>query len=175
MFFFLNSAENNNKNTGNRGFRTKSADGARVGILARGFWTRQQNAFFDVRVTHPRPSLLLGPEVARQLSKHERQKKLQHSDRINQVDRGSFTPLVFATNGRCAPESTIFLKALSTQLHDKSRDVPYADIIRLLRYRISLYLVLWQITCFRGLRAPYRRSGWRVSRRHHHLSRRVVL
>eukprot|EP00117_Sycon_ciliatum_P049224 scpid95404/ scgid34934/ len=56
-----------------------SADGAR------GFWTRQQNAFFDVRVTHPRPSLLSGPEVAGQLSQHERQKKRQYADRINQV------------------------------------------------------------------------------------------
>ena len=78
------------------------ADAARADIRARGFWTRQQNAFFDVRVTHPRPSLLSRSGVASQLSDNERQKKRQYSSRINNVDRGSFTPLVFATNGQCA-------------------------------------------------------------------------
>ena len=141
-----------------------SADGARVDIRARGFWTRQQNAFFDVRVTHPRPSLLSGPEVSRQLSQHERQKKRQYSDRINQVDRGSFTPLVFATSGQCAPECGIFLKTLATQLHHKNSDIPYRLIISHLRSRISLSLMRWQITCFRGSRASYLRSGSGIGR-----------
>ena len=50
------------------------ADAARADIRARGFWTRQQKDFFDVRVTHPRPSLLSRSGVASQLSDSERQK-----------------------------------------------------------------------------------------------------
>ena len=135
-----------------------SADGARVDIRARGFWTRQQNAFFDVRVTHPRPSLLSGPEVAGQLSQHERQKKRQYADRINQVDRGSFTPLVFATNGQSAPECSRFLKTLAACIADKNRDLQYALVLGHLRSRISTSLIRWQITCFRGSRSSYARG-----------------
>ena len=86
-------------------FRTCNRDAeAQVDIRARGFWTRQQEAFFDVRVTHPKASLLSCSEVRSQLLSHERAKKRQYASRIIQVDRGAFTPLVFATNGQCAPE-----------------------------------------------------------------------
>ena len=44
-------------------------------IRARGFWTRQQDAFFDIRVTHPKDSLLSGSDVLRQLGRNEREKK----------------------------------------------------------------------------------------------------
>ena len=133
------------------------ADAARADIRARGFWTRQQNAFFDVRVTHPRPSLLSRSGVASQLSDNERQKKRQYSSRINNVDRGSFTPLVFATNGQCAPEASIFLKSLAAQISERNRDLPYSLIMRQLRARISVCLIRWQITCLRGSRHSYRR------------------
>ena len=36
---------------------------ARFNIRARGFWTRQQDAFLDVRVTHPKASLLSRSDV----------------------------------------------------------------------------------------------------------------
>ena len=53
------------------------ADAALVDIRTRGFWLREQNAFFDVRVAHPRPSFLSRSGVASQLSDNERQKKRQ--------------------------------------------------------------------------------------------------
>ena len=127
-----------------------TADGARVDVRACGFWSRQQNAFFDVRVTHPRPSLLSRSQVMSQLADHERQKKRQYADRINRVDRGSFTPLVFATNGMCSTETTVFLRTLAARIHDRHRDLPYSLLVRQLRSRISLCLVRWQITCLRG-------------------------
>ena len=53
------------------GATTNRADAARADIRARVFWTRQQNAFFDVRVTHPKASLLSCREVRSQLSQAE--------------------------------------------------------------------------------------------------------
>jgi len=133
-------------------------DGARVDIRARGFWTRQQNAFFDVRVTHPKASLLSCSEVSSQLRTHEKKKKNEYAERIIQVERGSFTPLVFATNGQCGNECSLFLKALALQLHNKNSDVSYSSIMSCLRGRLSFCLLRWAITCMRGSRASYKRS-----------------
>ena len=61
-------------------FRTCNRDAeARVDIRARGFWARQQEAFFDVRVTHPKASLLSRSEVRSQLLSHERAKKRHYA------------------------------------------------------------------------------------------------
>ena len=131
-------------------------DGARVDIRARGFWTRQQNAFFDVRVTHPGSALLSRSEVVSQLSKHEREKKRNYGERIINVDRGSFTLLVFATNGQSATEASRFLKALALAIADKNRDLSYAQVMQYLRCRVSFCLLRWQITCLRGSRRRQR-------------------
>ena len=132
-----------------------TADGARVDIRAQGFCARQQSAFFDVRVTHPKASLLSRAQVLSQLAQNEREKKRQYATRIIQVDHGSFTPLVFATNGQIASECAVFLKTLASRLHEKSRDVSYPVIVRCLRQSISMLLLRWQISCIRGSRSSY--------------------
>ena len=48
---------------------------ARLDIRALSFWTRQQDAYFDVRVTHPKASLLSCQELRRQLEQSEQEKK----------------------------------------------------------------------------------------------------
>ena len=50
--------------------------------------------FFDIRVTHPKASLLSRQEVITQLRTHERMKKRQYGERVTAVTRGTFTPLV---------------------------------------------------------------------------------
>ena len=81
----------------------RAAEG-RLDIRARGFWSPQQDAFFDVRVTHPSASLLSRQEVLAQISRNEHQKKRAYLQRVVDVERGSFTPLVFSTNGICGTE-----------------------------------------------------------------------
>ena len=136
------------------------AQEARVDIRARGFWSRQQNAIFDVRVTHPRASLLSRAEILRQLKDNERMKKRQYCARVNLIDRGSFTPLVFSTSCMCGSEASLFLKTLVIQLCDKHTDLQYSRVIGKLRSRLSFALIRWTVTCFRGSRSKYlRRSG----------------
>ena len=52
---------------------------ARLDICARVFLSRQQDAFFDVRVTHSSVSLLRRADVLSQLSRNEKQKKTSAS------------------------------------------------------------------------------------------------
>ena len=131
---------------------------ARLDIRARGFWTRQQDAFFDVRVTHPKASLLSRSEVKRQLTANEQAKKRQYAQRVAQIDHGIFTPLVFATNGQCATECSSFVKELVSQLVAKNKDLCQSKVMELVRCRISFCLLCWAITSLRGSRGSYRRQ-----------------
>ena len=132
---------------------------ARLDIRARGFWTRQQDAYFDVRVTHPKEPMLSCPEALRQLRHHERLKKQQYCARVTEVERGTFTPLVFLTNGMAAPECGRVLSAIAGALAAKNTDVSYSTIISEIRVRISFCLLRWAVTCFRGCRGSYRQRA----------------
>ena len=134
------------------------ANEARLDIRAKGFWTRQQEAFFDIRVTHPKANLLSSSQVLSQLRSHESEKKRQYAERVNCIDRGSFTPLVFATNGMMGRECLHFLKSLVAMIVEKNIDLTYAKVMNLLRCKLAFVLMRWNITCLRGCRAAYFRS-----------------
>ena len=74
-------------------------DEARADIYMRGFWGRRQGIFFDVRVFHlnaPSYRNLTIPSIYRC---HEQEKKREYGDHVHEVEKASFTPLVFATTG----------------------------------------------------------------------------
>ena len=128
---------------------------ARVDIRARGIWTRQQEAFFDIRVMHTRASLLSRSKVTSRLERNKGEKRRQYGERNNTVDRGSFTPLVFAANGMAGKECTIFLKSLVSLILEKNIDLSYSVVMSHLRCPLSFCLLRWCITCLRGRRASY--------------------
>ena len=139
-----------------------------VDIRAHGFWTRQQDAFFDVRVTNPKANLHTVSEVRQQLLDHEKQKKRQYLQRVVNIDRGSFTPLVFGTNGMVGKECDRALKAMVGMIVSKHTDLNYSTVMSLLRTKLRFAILRWNITCFRGCRASYlrRKVGHFVSECH---------
>ena len=72
---------------------------ARVDIRAKGFWNRQQNAFFDVRVFHPNASSYRNTEIPALYRQQQNAKKRECGDRIREVDYALFTSHVFSTTG----------------------------------------------------------------------------
>ena len=124
----------------------------------RGFWTRQQDAFFDVRVTHPKANVLTVKEVQRQLEKIEQEKKRQYATRVNNIDRGAFTPLVFSTAGMVGNECELFLKALAGRLVERNIDVNYSVVMRHLRNNVAFSILRWNIASLRGCRVSYHRN-----------------
>ena len=65
---------------------------ARLDIKARGFWSRQQDAFFDVRITHPKASvqcreLILTNRNKTYIKRRERQCK-KYTMNSNRNDKG---------------------------------------------------------------------------------------
>ena len=140
------------------GVTANRAAEARLDIRARGFWSPQQDAFFDVRVTHPSASLLSRQEVLAQISRNEHQKKRAYLQRVVDVERGSFTPLVFSTNGVCGTECSRALKNIVQLVVNKHSDLQYAVVMAQLRCKIAFVLLRWSITCLRGCRASYLRK-----------------
>ena len=110
----------------NRG--ANKAPDARLDVHARGFWDRQQSAFFDVRVCHPNADSYreLSPKQIFQL--HENEKKRQYSRRVFEVEQGTFTPLVFTRTGGMADECKRFHSRLAELLALKKGD-DYATTI----------------------------------------------
>ena len=132
---------------------------ARVDICVPGFWTRQQPAYFDIRVTHTEAGLMSVKEARKHLERHEREKKRQYCERVNVIDRGTFTPLVFSTSGMAGQECGRLLKAIAADIVEKNSDLHYSHVLNRLRCKISFCLLRWNITCFRGCRASYKRRS----------------
>ena len=136
-------------------FQHRSAirdDNARLDIRASGFWSHSQEAFFDVRVFYPIASSNCSPTISSAYRKHESVKKRQYGQRVREVERGVFTPLVFTTSGGMAKECSTFYKRLASMLALKSNQ-PYSSTIGWLRCRIQFALLRMSIMCIRGSRS----------------------
>ena len=128
-------------------------DEARLDVKARGFWNNDgQDAFFDVRVFHPFAPTYQRSSLTSLYRQHQNQKRREYGFRVREVERGSFTPLVFTTNGGAAPEAATFLKRLASQISDKKNE-PYSVVMNFLRCRLSFSLLRSSLLCLRGSRS----------------------
>ena len=97
---------------------------ARLDFKAEGFWSRGVTAFFDVRVTHVNSKCNQGKATSTIFKEQEEEKKRKYQQRVLDVEMGSFTPLVFGTNGGMGAECNCFLKHLAEKLSENNEE-PY--------------------------------------------------
>ena len=129
---------------------------ARLDIRASGFWRVGQEAFFDVRVFHPNASSYRSKTLKSIYRQHEQEKKRCYGQRVRDVERAAFTPLVFSSTGGMAMECTTFYKRLSSMIAEK-RKMRYQHVITWLRCKISFILLkqsIMAIRCSRSARKP---------------------
>ena len=124
---------------------------ARVDISARGFWRNGQKAFFDIRIFDPMAACHRGITLDAAHKRNEQEKKRAYEDRVQHVDQGSFTPLVFTTSGGMGPMAKCFYSALADKLSDK-KNQPRNHIIAWMRCRLSFSLLRSALLCLRGTR-----------------------
>ena len=87
------------------GSSSNTQDGARLDIVANGFWGgRFERTFFDVRVFNPHAPFNRHPRCYR---KHELEKKRQYEQRVREIEHASLTPLVLSATGGMANEATV--------------------------------------------------------------------
>ena len=130
---------------------------ARADIRVRGFWTDSRNAFFDTRVFYPHARSYQSRGLPSLYKKFESEKKREYGERINVVEHGSFTPLVFSACGGMGHEATVVVKRLASALALK-RHESYSHVINWLRCRLSFSLARSTIRCVRGSRSIRRRT-----------------
>ena len=130
-----------------------NSEGARLDIAANGFWGgRFERTFCDVRVFNPLAPSNSNISLAKCFRKHELEKKRAYDQRIREVERSTFTPIVLSASGGLGKEGTTFYKRLASLLAEKW-DQPYCKTMDWLRCTISFSLLRSAIQCIRGARS----------------------
>ena len=143
--------------TDNERFNLRSAETspeARLDFKAGDFWSRGVTAFFDVRVTHVNYKCNQGKTTSTNFKEQEEEKKRKYQRRVLDVEMGSFTPLVFGTNGGMGVDCNCFLKRLAEKLSEKNEE-PYHTTITWIRTSLFFEILRSVHTCVRGSRIPF--------------------
>jgi hypothetical protein len=127
-------------------------DGARGDVSALNFWHPLCRAFFYIRVFNPLASTNWSKKIPDMYTFHERLKKGQYNDRILQIEKGSFTPMIFSCSGGTGPEAMKCLKTLALKLSHK-RQEPYSQVMSFIRRRIRFDILKTCVISFRGERS----------------------
>ena len=128
---------------------SNSAEKARLDVSAIGVWSQMERTFLDVRVFHPNSASYMNTDPQQLYIRHEREKKRMYNDRILQVEKGSFSPLIFSTTGGMGPESTRFHKRVA-ELISAKRGEQYNDVVNHIRTRIRFSLLKSVLIAIRG-------------------------
>ena len=140
-------------------FRLKSTNtrqDARLDISARGVWNTMEKTFYDVRVFYDGNTSNDGP-IEQLFRKHEQEKKRVYNDRIIQVEKSSFTPLVFSTSGGMGKEAETLHKRLVKLISEK-RGTPYSGAMSHVRRKLPFSILRTTLAAIRGFRG--RSTNW---------------
>ena len=135
---------------------TNIDDEARVDIKARGFWGREEIAFFDVRVFNPFARSHMNTNLEALFRKNESDKKKEYAERVIRIEHGTFTPIVLSAYGGYGLETSKFISTLINKVADK-HDLNVSVVANYIRTKLSFHLIRSQVLCIRGsrrLRAP---------------------
>ena len=89
---------------------------------------------------------------------NENEKKRTYLDRVLNIEHGTFTPLIFGTNGGSGKEACDFLRILANKMSEKGGE-PYATITAWLRAKLSFEILKSALLCIRGSRTIFKRSN----------------
>ena len=128
-----------------------TSDNARLDISALGFWSRNEKTFFDIRVTHPNSPSYHSKSLEAICELHENEKKNAYNDRVLNIEKASFCPLVFTTSGGMAPECAKVNKRLAEMIAQKRRE-PYHIVINHVRTKLRFALLRSTLAALRGFR-----------------------
>ena len=129
-----------------------STEDLRADISARGFWQKLQRTFLDVRVFYPFAPSYQNQNLASTMKSMEKIKKRKYNKRILEAENGSFTPLIFSSNGGMSHETKRFFSRLSELVSEKGKQ-EYAVTASWIKRKISFSLIRTAVICIRGSRS----------------------
>ena len=89
---------------------------------------------------------------------HEKEKKRGYNARVLQIERGTFTPLVFSTSGGMGKEASKLVKRLAQRM-EVSTGQRYADAVGYIRKRLRFEILKTTVIALRGDRGARLRSA----------------
>ena len=92
----------------------------------------------------------------------ETEKITKYGDRIIQVEKGSFVPLVFSTNGAMGEQCSRVQKQLAKLICEKKGD-SYSVVINHIRTKIRIALLKSILVAIRGYRGPAKKNTEQVT------------
>ena len=131
--------------------RTEKGDQSRMDVAATGVFSPMERTFFDVRVTHPNAPSNRSIPLNKLYVKHKTEKKVKYEERITQVEKGSFCPLIFSTSGGVGPLCDNLHKRLASRIAIKRKE-RYGDVIRCIRTKLRFALLKCVLMGLRGIR-----------------------
>ena len=129
-------------------------DGPRCAPGHQGQWILgggSEEAFFDVRVFNPFTPSYRSLPIPSTYLRHEKEKRDRYEERVREVERAAFTPLVFAATGGASRLTTTFLKRLAACMADQSGEA-YSTTMAWLRARLAFSLLRSAVACLRSSR-----------------------
>ena len=105
--------------------------------------------FFDVRVFNPLAPTYQNLSLASSYRRNEQEKRRAYDQRVREVERGSFSPLVFSASGGMGPTARVVYKKLASMIATK-HEKPYSQTIHWLRCRLCFSLLRSAVMCRRG-------------------------
>ena len=110
----------------------------------------------DVRVVHPNSPSYIDKTPEQIYEQHEREittvgiTKRNYNSRVLQVERGSFSPLIFTTTGGMGPEATKYHRQVAKLLADK-RGEEYSHVMNYVRTKIRFSILKSTLVAIRGV------------------------
>ena len=90
-------------------------------------------------------------EIGSAYKKHEGEKKRGYNARVLNVEKATFTPLVFSTHGGMGKEAEAFHKRLASLIATK-RGQLYSDVMSFVRRRLRFCILRSCLAAIRGYR-----------------------
>ena len=107
---------------------------------------------FDVRVFNPLAGRYWDIKIEKSHEINEKEKKRSYNERVLQIEHGSFTPLVFCSNGGKGRECQKFYQRLG-QLISEKRGMRNNIVMNWINRNLSFAPNLCVIMCIRGSQA----------------------
>ena len=139
-----------------------TGDQSRLDISAVGVWSPHERTFLDVRVFHPNSPSYLDKNLNTLYNQNEKEKKRMYNERILNVEKSSFTPLVFSTFGGMGDETKKYHRRIASLISAKTNQ-EYAEVIEYMRTRIRFNLLKSILVSLRGIRGKRRNASRELS------------
>jgi len=132
---------------------TNRAPNTHLAIHARGFWERQRSAFSNYANTDSYRDL----DLKQMYKQHENDKRRLYTQRVMDMEQGTFTPLVFTTTGlgSMGEECKRYHNRLAELVAAKKGE-DYITNVSWIRSKVSFAILRLALLCLRGSRTAKR-------------------